>query len=81
MDGYKIAIRQIVLEVGTEFVSEKWPKFFFSLQYEPRFLTTQLGSAGYVSITDEQNNEIEKVDVYYRHKELPCVRLCLGIKF
>lgn len=81
LDGYDFAVRQILLEVGTEFVSEKWPRFYFSFQIEPTFLAPSFGGEGYVTITDKQTSETQKVDIYYRHKELPCVRLFLGMRF
>lgn len=81
LDGYEIALRQVVFEIGSEVVSAKWPRFFFSFQIEPTFLTTQFGSEGNVLITDKLTSETQTVDIFYKHKEYPCARLFLGVRF
>ena len=81
LDGYKIALRQVVFEIGSEVVSAKWPRFYFSFQIEPTIFTTQFGSEGYEVITDKATSETQTLNIYYNHKEYPCARLFLGVRF
>lgn len=81
LDGYKLSLWQIVLEVGSDFVFEKWPRFYFSFQIDPAFFNRSWGREGYVTITDKYSSETQKYDIYYHHQELPCVSLFLGMRF
>lgn len=81
LDGFKFAMNPFVFEAGSEFVSEKWPRFYFSFQIEPAPRAQSFGAQKTVTITNKQTSETTTVDAYYRLKELSCVRLFLGMRF
>lgn len=72
----KLIPREIVFEVGSDFLSSSFSKFFFSLQLEP-FSATGTDFDGTMAI---DRNE-DAVDIYYHYKELPCWRIAVGIHF
>lgn len=68
---YNPPLRNFFLEVGSELVTEQWPRFYFSFQYETPLTLTSYG----VKPSNETNPSI-----YYFHDEQPCFRLVLGIR-
>lgn len=76
VDKIPFAVRQGVLEVGTEFVTKKWPRFYFSVQVEPSFLSKGFG----IEKVRTENENQDDTYFYFHVKEQSCCRLLLGIR-
>lgn len=63
----------IVFDFGTDLMCEKWPKLFISIQ---------VNTGGGMSNLNRQViiGDNPPIDTYYFRKELPCLRLVVGIK-
>lgn len=60
---------QVVFEIGSEFVFDRWPRMYFSIQIEPHLSETRIW------MIDNSGN------ISYDHKEPACHRMVLGIRF